>query len=64
MTIIISIIIIIIMTNIIMTIMTIILIMTNIIIMLCLGDQLSGELGANTTSCLWIVHQCHTVCGT
>ena len=28
-----------------------------------LGDELPGELATYATSCLWIFHQCHTVCG-
>ena len=40
---------------------TIIIIITNI--MVAPGDELPRELGANSTACLRIVHQCHSVCG-
>ena len=39
----------------------IIIIITNI--MVAPGDELPRELGANSTACLRIVHQCHSVCG-
>ena len=47
-------------TIIILTIIVIIMV-TNI--MVAPGDELPRELGANSTACLRIVHQCHSVCG-
>ena len=47
-------------TIIIIIVITIIII-TNI--MVAPGDELPRELGANSTACLRIVHQCHSVCG-
>ena len=49
--------------TIIVIILTIIVIIMVTNIMVAPGDELPRELGANSTACLRIVHQCHSVCG-
>ena len=56
-------IIIIILTIIIIILTIIVIVIIIIIIMVAPGDELPRELGANSTACLRIVHQCHSVCG-